>query len=368
MSMFDDVNYGDNPTYDDSDWYAGNAGASPQPDPSGGYTPDQNGGFWDSQGGYYDAGGGYFSPDGSYTDAQGNAYQPGQDGNYQLVGNGGGGGLGGALGGLGNLLKQGGAGIQDFYKNNPLLGTLLNFGAGKALDNYDQGRFDARQNQLRGDQQGRVAAARAEKPKYAIAPGALAAQVSPQTAGGNYGRAPGGEQLMFNQANPLALLSGYDTRPGAMAGNTGLVPPVGQSGMGYAGGSPTFNESGGPVIGTDASLPSGPGATGLPTPKPLAPGATNGLVGFGGGARSGALAYAGGGGVTGPGGGQDDRVPALLSNGEYVMDAATVSDLGDGSNGEGARKLDAMRQKIRTHKRTGKFPPLAKQPHQYLGK
>ena len=54
--------------------------------------------------------------------------------------------------------------------------------------------------------------------------------------------------------------------------------------------------------------------------------------------------------VEGPGGGRDDTIPARLSDGEYVMDAETVSLLGDGSNDAGAAKLDALRERIRMHK------------------
>lgn len=71
----------------------------------------------------------------------------------------------------------------------------------------------------------------------------------------------------------------------------------------------------------------------------------------------------------GPGGGQADQIPAMLSDGEYVMDADTVSNLGDGSNNEGARRLDTMRTNIRKHKRSapvGKIPPKAKAPEAYL--
>ena len=67
-------------------------------------------------------------------------------------------------------------------------------------------------------------------------------------------------------------------------------------------------------------------------------------------------------------GGQDDLIDAKLSDGEYVIDAATVSDLGDGNNGAGARKLDAFRERVRRHKRGGKIslPPKAKSLEHYL--
>lgn len=68
-------------------------------------------------------------------------------------------------------------------------------------------------------------------------------------------------------------------------------------------------------------------------------------------------------------GGQADKVPAMLSGGEYVFDADAVSALGDGNNEAGALKLDKMRENIRTHKRSAppnKIPPKAKEPEAYL--
>lgn len=73
--------------------------------------------------------------------------------------------------------------------------------------------------------------------------------------------------------------------------------------------------------------------------------------------------------VEGAGGGQDDLIPARLADGEYVFDADIVAALGDGSSQEGARRLDAMREAIRKHKRSASvknIPPKAKSPLQYF--
>lgn len=48
-----------------------------------------------------------------------------------------------------------------------------------------------------------------------------------------------------------------------------------------------------------------------------------------------------------PGGGRADDIPARLSNGEYVMDAATVAKLGGGNTALGAAALDQLRQSLR---------------------
>ena len=72
----------------------------------------------------------------------------------------------------------------------------------------------------------------------------------------------------------------------------------------------------------------------------------------------------------GSGTGRDDTIPAKLSDGEYVIDAETVSMLGDGSNKAGAQKLNKMRTEIRKQKgkalAKGKFSPNAKSPLTYL--
>jgi hypothetical protein len=69
----------------------------------------------------------------------------------------------------------------------------------------------------------------------------------------------------------------------------------------------------------------------------------------------------------GPGSGQDDLVPAMLSPKEYILDATTMSRLGDGNPDEGARRVDGMRAALA--KQSGSkhvVPPKAKSPLQYL--
>jgi hypothetical protein len=72
----------------------------------------------------------------------------------------------------------------------------------------------------------------------------------------------------------------------------------------------------------------------------------------------------------GAGSGRADTIDAKLSDGEYVMDAETVAMIGDGSNKQGAKLLDSMRENIRSHKgkslAKGKFSPNAKSPLSYL--
>ena len=93
-------------------------------------------------------------------------------------------------------------------------------------------------------------------------------------------------------------------------------------------------------------------------------------------ARGGMLAAQGGSSsstsraVKGPGTGRSDEIPALLSDGEYVIDAETVAMLGDGSSEAGAKRLDDFRVSIRKHKgrnlAKGEFSANAKRPENYL--
>lgn len=73
--------------------------------------------------------------------------------------------------------------------------------------------------------------------------------------------------------------------------------------------------------------------------------------------------------VKGRGDGQSDDIPAMLADGEYVFDAETVAQLGNGSSDAGAAVLDKMREAIRAHKRSAaidEIPPKSKSPLEYL--
>jgi hypothetical protein len=72
--------------------------------------------------------------------------------------------------------------------------------------------------------------------------------------------------------------------------------------------------------------------------------------------------------IAGDTNGQDDKIPALLSDGEYVIPADAVAHLGDGNNAAGAKKLDIALKKIRKHRggSINKLPPKAKSLEYYI--
>lgn len=74
------------------------------------------------------------------------------------------------------------------------------------------------------------------------------------------------------------------------------------------------------------------------------------------------IAVANGGGigeVSGDGDGRDDKIPALLSDGEHVIPADVVSAMGRGSTKAGHKKLNDMilKEREKNRKTLGKLPP-----------
>ena len=52
------------------------------------------------------------------------------------------------------------------------------------------------------------------------------------------------------------------------------------------------------------------------------------------------------GSINGPGGPKDDRVPAMLSDGEFVMTAKAVKNAGGGSRRQGAKKMYQLMNRL----------------------
>ena len=72
--------------------------------------------------------------------------------------------------------------------------------------------------------------------------------------------------------------------------------------------------------------------------------------------------------INGETSGQEDKIPAMLSDGEYIIPADVLAHLGDGNNRSGAKKLDKMVGKIRTSKgMKNALPPKSKSLTAYLG-
>lgn len=199
-----------------------------------------------------------------------------------------------------------------------------------------------------------------------------------------------GEGLSLTANNGETLSSSTGMGATNLSGNTNQsTNPTNQkpqsSGSGGSGGGSTPKQqpssplqktiAGGMALAQILQALSGKGAK-APTPD-----AGNNKAATGMKWNSSALKRAEGGSVPGNGGrgalgmlrartgGQDDVVPVAAAGGEYVMDADSVSALGDGNTEAGAAKLDQMRQNLRKHKRSApsnKIPPKARSPLSYV--
>ena len=165
----------------------------------------------------------------------------------------------------------------------------------------------------------------------------------------------------FGIAGQLAALGGTSALLNKMlgGGNTGGF-------AGYKGGIPAYTASREmlPIPTTTTNqqgqtVPRRPGAGGIQYFSPMTytkAAAGGGLMGYGTGGIASLGMYSDGGRLLkGPGDGTSDSIPATigqkrqparLADGEFVVDARTVSELGNGSTDAGAKKLYAMMDRV----------------------
>jgi hypothetical protein len=169
-----------------------------------------------------------------------------------------------------------------------------------------------------------------------------------------------GAQSDQNSAQALyrqSMDSGWDAN--AVAAALGLDPrALSSQWLSYAGGSPWGGFTPGAAP-TPAPAPAGAGFVvggAAPASNPFAIGGSPTRFAQGGIAT---LGYAKGRLLDGPGDGVSDSIPATingthpaaLADGEYVIPARIVSELGNGSTKAGAQKLDAMMKRIQSARR-----------------
>jgi hypothetical protein len=308
-----------------------------------------NSGTGDTTSGFTDADGNEFSADGTpifdntgvgplngdYTDSKGNTYSKNSDGNYVLS-------SGPATKSLTDQLSGGLSSATNYLKSNPLAGgavaalvmQLLSKATGGGGGNYkpDMSALAIKPHTTDfGMGPARVVASGNQTPYY-----------SPEQAA---------------QLNTNLGVAGYPT--GALQKASGGVVAASNH---YSYGKPVD-----PMEVMDVRQP------------PVSPNPDTQAVRNGGSMhpkgplgvpmKDGRHDYREGAAVNGPGDGQSDDIPAMLADGEYVIDAELVSMLGNGSNKAGAQYLDKFRQAVREHKRSApldKIPPKTKSPLAYM--
>jgi hypothetical protein len=158
----------------------------------------------------------------------------------------------------------------------------------------------------------------------------------------------------YSYGTPITPASVLSSKKGGLARQAAIAVDMKEKGI-----KPENMAEGGPAAYDNLNIPHEVG--GLPTPAEMT-GQDVPMV-------NGRKDYRNGNYVEGPGDGQSDDIPAMLADGEYVIDAETVAQLGNGSNKAGAKALDTFRQNIRAHKRNtphDKIPPKSKSPLAYL--
>ena len=174
-------------------------------------------------------------------------------------------------------------------------------------------------------------------------------------------------QTPISQQRPVTYES-LSAKPGEMAAAVMVPKPYrpGQGGITYF--TPMQYAKTGRDLGAAPSAPSEPAAPSTPTE----PGPSVGIpplntqtdtinVAQGGYMPGGIAMLAGGRYLRGPGDGVSDSIPAKfersgqparLADGEFVIDARTVSEIGNGSSEAGARKLYAMMDRVHKARKT----------------
>jgi hypothetical protein len=196
---------------------------------------------------------------------------------------------------------------------------------------------------------------------------------------GGKGTTPGG-------AKPSASTK-TTTKPTAAAGkdNTGMIMALMamMAMMNNKGGGSSSAASVIPALSANRSQlpysPAGrPGAGGVNYFSPTtytAKAAEGGLMGLAGGGMSNLGGYSDGGRLLrGPGDGVSDSIPATiggkqparLAEGEFVVPARIVSELGNGSTNAGAKKLYAMMDRVQNKRRKTKNVAANTKAHKYL--
>jgi hypothetical protein len=197
-------------------------------------------------------------------------------------------------------------------------------------------------------------------------------EVSKMAAGGLSAMAPQGSQTHFTFGKPADVYANLGLRPAPVAEPVDQPQPVapiqGQqppSGMPMGLQKPPQQQTGAPM-----SMPPPPPA-GIPQGVPPAGAMRRGGLPHVSNVPQvdGRFDFRNGSAVHGEGDGQSDDIPAMLADGEYVIDAETVAQIGNGSTKAGAQALDKFRESIRAHKRSApldKIPPKTKKLTSYL--
>ena len=256
-----------------------------------------------------------------------------------------------------------GSDLAKLFKDSPLLKTLGAVGMGKLADKL----FDVQKGP--GGYRGGIPTLTASRQQYAVPTTGVPSTYNPSdTEIRDYALRPG-----INDAMVARSMNQFGVSPERMAGIMQLPVDQVQSryqaamGPNYvarrpgSGGVTYFSpmqylKAGQTPTGTTPAAPVTPAAPAESVAAPVEVAAAGGLMGYAGGGIANLGGYSDGGRLLkGPGDGVSDSIPAMigkrqparLADGEFVIPARIVSELGNGSTEAGARKLYAMMDRIK---------------------
>ena len=251
-----------------------------------------------------------------------------------------------------------GSDLAKLFKDSPLLQTLGAAGMGKLADKI----FDVQKGP--GGYGGGIPTLTASRQQYAVPTTGVPSTYNPSdTEIRNYALRPG-----INDAMVTRSMNQFGVSPERMAGIMQLPVDQVQSryqaamGPNYAarrpgsGGVTYFSPMQYLKAGQTPAAPVTPAAPAESVAAPVEVAAAGGLMGYAGGGIANLGGYSDGGRLLkGPGDGVSDSIPAMigkrqparLADGEFVIPARIVSELGNGSTEAGARKLYAMMDRIK---------------------
>jgi hypothetical protein len=263
--------------------------------------------------------------------------------------------------------------LVKLFKDSPLLQTLGAAGMGKLADKL----FDVQKGP--GGYGGGIPTLTAYRQQYAVPTTGIPSTYNPSdTEIRDYALRPG-----INDAMVARGMNQFGVSPERMAGIMQLpvdqVQSRYQAAMGPnmvarrpgSGGVTYFSpmqylKAGQTPAGTTPAAPVTPAAPAESVAAPVEVAAAGGLMGYARGGIANLGGYSDGGRLLkGPGDGVSDSIPAVigkrqparLADGEFVIPARIVSELGNGSTEAGARKLYAMMDRIK--KARGKAKNIA---------
>lgn len=169
------------------------------------------------------------------------------------------------------------------------------------------------------------------------------ADISPEQVADVMGMGYAPVQAQYHRAKNAMILGGYDVDPWT-GKRTPVAPTAGIGALPVAGPRPPYEITNNLLSAPPGPMPPKPAPEVLPKPTPEVPPTLMNTGGIADLARGGYPRRTGQ--IDGPGTETSDSIPAMLSDGEFVMTARAVRGAGNGDRRAGAKKMYALMHRL----------------------